>query len=151
MKFINFTQHNLTEEQVAAAREMGATEIVNAKDALANFAEIANDDGNDSIVYTFLQAGKIAEAISTLVGEERAIIHFPISSPRVQAAFWSLLAHLQYLPSHAYIRPEDFKVWEKVRKCCFVFSHTARVSQDVPQPDGSIKKTTVFKFEKFVQ
>ena len=151
MKFINFTQHALTPEQIEAAKAMGATEIINAKYLLENFADIANDNGNDNIFYPFCKAGKIAEAIATLVGEERAIIHFPISSPRVQAAFWTLLAGMKFLTNYGDIRPEDFKVWGKVEKCSFVFSHTRRVSKDVPQPDGSVKKTTVFKFEKFVQ
>jgi len=144
MTFINFTQHSLTEEQVAAARDMGATEIVNAKEALANFSDIANDDGN---VDCASQAQRIAEAIAALAGEEQAIVHFPISSPRVQAAFWRLHEYWKYFT----FQGAEYETWKKVRKCRFVFSHTARVSQDVPQPDGSVKKTTVFKFEKFVQ
>jgi hypothetical protein len=142
MKFINFTQHNLTEEQIEAAKAMGATEIINAKDALANFSEIANDDGNAD---AFRQAHEIAKAIVALTDGKPAIIHFPISSPRVQAAFWR---RYEYWGNN----PDDYEIWwRKIRKCRFVFSHTARVSQDVPQPDGSVKKTTVFKFEKFVQ
>jgi hypothetical protein len=147
MKFINFTQHALTPEQIAAARKMGATEIVNAKDALANFSEIANDDGN---VDAFRQADKIAEAIVALAGKGDAIVHFPISSPRVQAAFWRQYEYWGY-PTYADIHTEDYEMWKQVRKQKFVFSHTARVSQDVPQSDGSVKKTTTFKFEKFVQ
>jgi hypothetical protein len=151
MKFINFTQHNLTEEQIETAKALGATEIINAKDVLPNFAEIANDNGDDSIIYSFYQAGKIAEAIVSLAGNEPAIIHFPISSPRVQAAFWTLLAGMEFFQAKYPHKHENFKVWEKVRKCRFVFSHTARISKDLPQPDGSVKKATVFKFEKFVQ
>ena len=148
MKFINFTQHALTPEQIEAARAMGATEIVNAKDALANFSEIANDDGNVDAVR---QANEIAKAIAALAGKEPAFIHFPISSPRVQAAFWTLHAHWGYPPTEEDITSEDYEVWKKVWMCRFVFSHTRRVSQDVPQPDGSVKKTITFKFEKFVQ
>jgi len=147
MKFINFTQHNLTEEQVEAAKAMGATEIVNAKEVLPNFSDIANDDGN---AYADYQAQRIADAIVALTGEEPAIIHFPISSPRVQAAFWRQHNYWSH-PTYEDIHTENYEVWKKVRKCRFVFSHTARISQDVPQPDGSVKKTTVFKFEKFVQ
>ena len=147
MKFINFTQHDLTNEQIAAAREMGAVAIINAKDALPNFSEIANDDGNTDSADKAMQ---IAEAIVALAGKEPAIVHFPVSSPRVQAAFWRQYEYFSH-PTYADIRSEKFKVWEKVRKCRFVFSHTTRVSQDLPQPDGTVKKTTVFKFEKFVQ
>jgi hypothetical protein len=147
MKFINFTQHNLTEEQVAAARKMGATEIINAKDVLANFPEIANDDGNVDAVR---QANEIAKAIVALAGKGDAIVHFPISSPRVQAAFWRQFEYWGY-PSYADIHSKDYEMWKQVRKQKFVFSHTARVSQDVPQADGTVKKTTVFKFEKFIQ
>jgi hypothetical protein len=147
MKFINFTQHLLTPEQIEAARAMGAREIVNAKDVLANFTEISNDDGNVDAVR---QANRIAGAIAALVGNEDAIIHFPISSPRVQAAFWRQFEYWGY-PSYADIHSEDYEMWKQVRKQKFVFSHTARISQDVPQPDGSIKKTTVFKFEKFIE
>jgi hypothetical protein len=147
MKFINFTQHNLTEEQVAAAHELGATEIVDAKSVLANFSQITNDDGNVDAVR---QANEIAKAIVALAGKGDAIVHFPISSPRVQAAFWRQFEYWGN-PTYADIHTEDYEVWKKVRKYRFVFSHTARVSQDVPQPDGSIKKSTVFKFEKFVQ
>jgi len=147
MKFINFTQHSLTTEQIVAAREMGATEIVDAKSVLANFPEIANDDGN---VDPVRQAHQIAEAIAALAGKGDAIVHFPISSPRVQAAFWRQFEYWGY-PSYADIHSEDYEMWKQVRRHKFVFSHTARVSQDVPQADGSVKKTTVFKFEKFVQ
>jgi len=147
MKFINFTQHALTPEQIEAAKAMGATEIVNAKDVLANFSEISNDDGNTDPIR---QAQLIAKAIAGLAGDERAIVHFPISSPRVQAAFWRLHEYWKY-PTYEDIHTQDYEMWKQVRKHRFVFSHTARVSQDVPQPDGSIKKTTTFKFEKFVQ
>jgi len=147
MKFINFTQHSLTEEQIEAARELGATEIINAKDVLANFSEIANDDGDTNPAH---QAYRIAEAIVALAGKGDAIVHFPVSSPRVQAAFWTLRAHWGYPPTKKDITSEDYEVWKKIWICRFVFSHTARVSQDVPQPDGSVKKTTFFKFEKFV-
>ena len=147
MKFINFTQHALTPEQIEAARAMGATEIVDAKSVLANFAEIANDDGNVDAVR---QANEIAKAIAALAGKEPAFIHFPISSPRVQAAFWRQYEYWGY-PTYADIHSEDYEMWKQVRKCRFVFSHTARVSQDVPQPDGSVKKTTTFRFEKFIE
>jgi len=147
MKFINFTQHNLTEEQIEAAKAMGATEIINAKDILPNFSEIANDDGETD---AFRQAHAIAEAIVALAGKGNAIVHFPISSPRVQAAFWRQFEYWGY-PSYADIHSEDYEMWKQVRKCRFVFSHTARVSQDVPQPDGSVKKTTTFRFEKFIE
>jgi hypothetical protein len=147
MKFINFTQHPLTDEQIRAAYELGANEIVSAKDVLTNFNEIAIDDGN---IDSDRQAQRIAEAIVALAGKEPAIIHFPISSPRVQASFWRLYSYWEY-PSYADKHSDAFKTWEKVRKCRFVFSHTSRISQDLPQPDGSVKKTTVFKFEKFVQ
>jgi hypothetical protein len=149
MRFINFTQHDLTNEQIAAAREMGATEIINAKDVLPNFSEIANDDGNVDPAY---QANRIAEAIVALAGKKTAFIHFPISSPRVQAAFWRLYEFWRHpSPSYADTRTDEYELWQNVRKCCFVFSHTVRASQDVQQPDGSVKKTTVFKFEKFVR
>jgi len=147
MKFINFTQHALTPEQIEAARAMGATEIVDAKSVLANFAEIANDDGNVDAVR---QANEIAKAIAAFAGKEPAFIHFPISSPRVQAAFWRQFEYWGY-PSYADIHSEDYEMWKQVRKHRFVFSHTARVSQDVPQPDGSVKKTTTFRFEKFIE
>jgi len=147
MKFINFTQHALTPEQVEAAKEIGATEIVNAKEVLANFSEIANDDGN---LDATRQAQQIAEAIVALAGKGHAIVHFPISSPRVQAAFWRLHEYWGH-PNYADTRTDEYELWKKVRKCRFVFSHTSRISQDVQQPDGSVKKTTVFKFEKFVQ
>ena len=147
MKFINFTQHALTPEQIEAARAMGATEIVDAKSVMANFAEIANDDGNVDAVR---QANEIAKAIATLAGKGDAIVHFPVSSPRVQAAFWRQFEYWGY-PSYADIHSEDYEMWKQVRKHRFVFSHTARVSQDVPQPDGSVKKTTTFRFEKFIE
>jgi len=147
MKFINFTQHNLTEEQIEAAKALGATEIIDAKSVLSNFNDITNDDGNTDSAY---QAQKIAEAIVALAGKDNAIVHFPVSSPRVQASFWRLHEYWAH-PTYADTRSEKFKVWEKVRKCRFVFSHTSRISQDIQQPDGSVKKTTVFKFEKFVQ
>jgi len=147
MKFINFTQHALTPEQIEAAKALGAKEIINAKDVLPNFAEIANDDGNTDSAY---QAQKIAEAIAALAGKGKAIVHFPVSSPRIQAAFWRKYEYFAH-PTYADSRSENFKVWEKVRECSFVFSHTSRSAQEVPQPDGTVKKTTVFKFEKFVQ
>jgi len=147
MKFINFTQHSLTPEQIEAAKAMGAKEIINAKDVLPNFAEIANDDGETDAVR---QANEIAKAIAALAGNEDAIVHFPVSSPRVQAKFWRQFEYWGY-PSYADIHASEYKLWKKVRKCTFVFSHTSRISQDLPQPDGSVKKTTVFKFEKFVQ
>ena len=147
MRFINFTQHALTPEQIEAARAMGATEIVDAKSVLANFAEIANDDGNVDAVR---QANRIAEAIVALAGKGDAIVHFPVSSPRVQAAFWRQYEYWGY-PTYADIHSEDYEMWKQVRKHRFVFSHTARVSQDVPQPDGSVKKTTTFRFEKFIE
>jgi len=144
MKFINFTQHTLTPEQVEAAKAMGATEIIDAKDILPNFSEIANDDGDTNPAD---QANRIAEAIVALTGKEPAFIHFPISSTRVQAAFWRFHEYWKYF----IFETAEYKTWKQVRKCRFVFSHTARISQDIPQPDGSVKKTTTFKFEKFVQ
>ena len=148
MKFVNFTQHNLTEEQIEAAKAMGATEIINAKDVLANFSEIANDDGDTSPAH---QANRIAEAIVALAGKGDAIVHFPVSSPRVQAEFWKKYNYWGCPPNYSAFYNKDYDTWVKILKYRFVFSHTRRVSQDVPQPDGSVKKTITFKFEKFVQ
>jgi hypothetical protein len=123
MKFINFTQHNLTEEQIEAAKAMGATEIINAKDILPNFSEIANDDGDTNPAH---QANRIAEAIGALAGKGDAIVHFPVSSPRVQAAFWRQFEYWGY-PSYADIHSEDYEMWKQFRNCRFVLSHTASV------------------------
>jgi hypothetical protein len=148
MRFINFTQHSLTPEQISAAREqLGATEIIEVKTILSNFDSIANDDGNVDAVR---QANEIAKAIVALAGKKPAIVHFPISSPRIQASFWRCYEYWGN-PTYADIRSEDYETWKKIRMYRFVFSYSARLTQDVPQADGTVRKITTFKFEKFVQ
>jgi hypothetical protein len=132
MKFINFTQHTLTPEQMEAAKAMGAKEIIH----------ISNPPRfNDNGVNSHQIADDIAEKIAELIGDdETAIVHFPISSPYVMALFWRKYGSSPTEPN-----------WKVVtEKAKFVFSHTDRVTVEEPQPDGSVVKKSVFKFKKFV-
>jgi hypothetical protein len=139
MKFINFTQHTLTPEQMEAAKTMGATEIIN----ISNPPRF-NDDG----VNSYKVVNEIAEEIAKIIGDDEvAVVHFPISSPYVMALFWNKYGSLKTRLVKGKVDPN----WEiVVRRAVFVFSHTDRVMVEEPQPDGSVVKKSIFKFKKFM-
>jgi len=143
MKFINFTQHVLTPEQLKAAQIMGATKIINIPDP-SRFNDNQEDDGTSS--YKLVE--KIAKEIAELIGNDNsAIVHFPISSPYVMSLFWKKYGYIQAKMPKCKVESYWRAVVVKAR---FVFSHTDRVTVEEPQPDGSVIKKSVFKFIKFV-
>jgi len=137
MKFINLTAHALTTEQVAAAKELGVTEFLEAADVLpAEVLDKLRNCPSDNYELTTL-AYKIIDAINQkAVGDDSLLfVHLPCGSPALMWKFCDLVggavAHLD---------------------CVFhaVFSHSVRDSVESTEPDGTVIKKSVFRFEKFI-
>ena len=122
--FLNATQHVLTAEQKAAVASlsMESVSIQELKDVDSDlFSRLANISADASLP-------ELADALIAVM-EQFDAVHLPIGSP----AFQFVLA----------------------RKCAslsttLLFSHSVRQVVEEPQPDGSVVKKTVFKFEKFI-
>lgn len=135
--FLNLTAHALTPEQVAAAKELGATEFLEAADVLPpdTVASLRNcpadKDGLTALAY------KIIDAIKAVaVGDDSLLfVHLPCGSPALMWEFCGIIGGAVPLLD-----------------CVFnaVFSHSVRESVETIQPDGSVVKNSVFRFQKFI-
>jgi hypothetical protein len=130
MKFINLTAHNLTADQIEAAKKLGVTEFLEAADVLPpTILEKLRNCPSDIYEISTL-AIAVLESINGVKGHDNLYVHFPCGSP---ALMWMLARN----------RSED---WDFTP----VFSHSVRDSVETVQPDGSISKQSVFRFEKFI-
>lgn len=122
--FINCTQHTLTPAQIAAAEQFG--QVVEFRDLNPDlFGRLAQMQGDEDLHEL---ANEFVEWLITL--ELPIILHLPIGTP----AFMYVLAQ------------QLARAWVKT-----VFSFSLRRSEDVPQPDGTIRKQQVFDFQKFLE
>lgn len=159
--FINATQHTLNNEQIQAVAQNNMGQLFNLIDIIGKdrYNNIANDNGDASSeklakeIQTELESvilsirGKSnslthdAQKYNLPVSEETIYIHFPLSSPRVMAAFFKWYGSLTTEGNHMNYR--DFEVWKNVE---IVFSYTKRNIVE----EGNTKKV-VFSFEKFLK
>lgn len=122
--FINCTQHNLTPAQLAAAEQFG--QVAEFRDLNPDlFGRLARMQGDEDLNELATEFG---EWLATL--KLPITLHLPIGTP----AFMYVLARQ---PARASVK--------------VVFSFSLRRSEDVPQPDGTIRKQQVFDFQKFLE
>jgi hypothetical protein len=130
--FVNLTAHRLLPEQEEVARkELGVDTIVDADEVLPpEVVQKLRQCPSDPTELAEL-AHKVAELLTEFARESSAklYVHLPVGSP----AFMFILA--QIFPN-AYATP--------------VFSHSGRIVQEVQNPDGTVTKKSIFKFEKFI-
>jgi hypothetical protein len=135
--FLNLTAHALTPEQVAAAQALGATKFLEAADILPPDVVAAmrncpaEKDGLLAIAYQIIDAIK-----ATAKGDDSLpLVHLPCGSP---ALMWKLCDLIGGAVGHL--------------DCVFdaVFSHSVRDSVESTEPDGTVTKKSVFRFEKFI-
>jgi hypothetical protein len=135
--FINLTAHKLTADQIEAAKQLGASRFLEAADILPpdtvdKLRNCPSDkDGLLSIAYQLIDAIK-----ATAKGDDSLpLVHLPCGSP---ALMWKLCDLIGGAVGHL--------------DCVFdaVFSHSVRDSVETLQPDGSVVKNSVFRFEKFI-
>ncbi|MEM4327003.1 MAG: hypothetical protein QXZ13_02445 [Candidatus Diapherotrites archaeon] len=123
MKVLNATLHDLTQDQISALKEMGATEIENLKEVDKElFDKLSNCPSDVNELEDLAE-----KLIDIVVGYD--VTHFPIGSP----AFMFIVAETL---------PDFIRV---------IFSHSNRVSEEIKKSDGSIEKRQTFKFEKFIE
>lgn len=136
MLFINLTQHKLTGEQRKKIFEMWDVKKIMELDDLTRELPIEKLKNSPSDEYELENVA--SEVISFLreleEREGKLVIHLPIGSP----SFMFCLSR------------EIMDAWFTGCDWIIVFSHTDRMSEEITQPDGSIKKITKFKFKKFV-
>lgn len=135
--FLNLTAHNLTADQIEAAKALGATKFLEASDILPpdtvdKLRNCPSDkDGLLSIAYQLIDAIK-----ATAKGDDSLpLVHLPCGSPALMWEFCGIVGGAVPLLD-----------------CVFsaVFSHSVRQSVETVQPDGSVAKNSVFRFEKFI-
>jgi hypothetical protein len=135
--FLNLTAHALTPEQVAAAQSLGASRFLEAADVLLadTVASLRNcpadKDGIVALAYKLIDAIKLQSA-----GQDSLLfVHLPCGSPALMWEFCGIVGGAVPLLD-----------------CVFnaVFSHSVRESVETIQPDGSVVKNSVFRFQKFI-
>lgn len=124
--FVNFSHRQLNEDQLKEAKKM-ASEFIDWSSQCQSYV----DDGS--------KIDKICNSISKDISYfcenyDYVIIHFQVSSPLVMAAFFYNL--FEYLG-------------ENVKKIKFAFSYFKKVSIQEIAWDGTMKRYTDFKFQKF--
>jgi len=127
--FINMTNHEMSDEQVAEAQRM-ADVVISLKEEYPEMAtSLLNTPDNLTDIYCLVSdLLEVIQAISEQYDE--VYLHLPVGSPAFMFALSQRIVIL--------------------RKVTPLFSHSQRVSVDEPQPDGSVVKRSVFKFEKFI-
>jgi hypothetical protein len=136
--FINCTAHNLTPEQIEAAKQY-SDNIRNLKELNPDlYNQLVNCPSNEIELFnlseTFIQYLLHLGSYTGLPNSEpneKIVVHLPIGSPFLMALF--------------------FLNFPKENKIQFVFSHSDRVSIDEKLPDGSITKKAIFKFIRFLE
>lgn len=134
--FVNLTEHELTADQIEAAKKLGVTRFLEAADILPpdTLEKLRNCPSDykelTAIVY------EIIGVLKQMPHEDKSpFVHLPCGSP---ALMWLLSANsnLAEISDGYFLIP--------------VFSHSVKDSQETVQADGSIVKNSVFRFEKFI-
>lgn len=122
---LNTLQHQLQDNQIIELLRLGY-EIINLRDANPElFSKLANSPSEEEEIL------ELAEEFADFILNFPAVL-LPLGSPAVMFATAMQLKDLQ------------------TTKKNFFFAHSIRISEDVPQPDGTIKKIQIFKHEKFL-
>ena len=130
--FVNLTAHRLLPEQVRAIKEdLGIEEIVDAEEVvpkglLEKLRQCPADPKE-----LFRMACELSDALVKYTRENGVdlYVHLPCGSPAFMWCFANVFPH-KFISA--------------------VFSHTKREVVETQQPDGSVVKKSVFKFEKFI-
>ncbi len=128
--FVNLTAHQLSDAQVEEIKKF-ADEIVKAEAVLSREMIQKLRQCPSDVKELYDLAYELSEYLKEYARMEGAYlyVHLPTGSP----VFMWVLGY--YFP-HTY--------------CCPVFSHSRRVVEEVPQPDGTVIKKSVFRFEGFI-
>jgi len=130
--FLNLTAHELTKEQIEAAkRQLEIDEFLDAKDVIPKHLlwRLRQCPADEKEVY------KLATKINYILDRYAydygidLYVHLPAGSPAFMWCFANVFSH-KFLKA--------------------VFSHTRRITEEVQQPDGSVVKKSVFRFERFI-
>lgn len=134
MKFINLTAHALTADQIAAAKDLGVNKFLEAADVLpANVLEKLRNCPDEAASLELL-AKKVIEAVNQ-VADGFTYVHLPCGSP---ALMWAMAGLTMGQNPHLPL------------KLTPVFSHSVRESVEEIQPNGTVMKRSVFRFESFI-
>lgn len=124
MKITNLvTQHNLNEGQIKGLQSYGTLTSDLPE-------ELKKALGNTPSSYTELRAlaRRVVEAIKI---REATSVHGPIGSP----AFWDVLKSMLHT----------------TKVCVIIYSHSERESIETIQPDGTVVKSSTFRFKHFIE
>ena len=128
---LNATAHQFTQKQFKALKEIiGKNKKFEIKELPKELKDkLLNCPDNDEELL------KLANELTSFIAQNDIdYLHLPIGSP----AFMFLFAALfdLFLTSHG---------------CTILFSHSVRKSIEQTNPDGTVTKSSVFEFEKFIE
>ena len=130
--FLNLTVHPLLPEQrEAAKRELGVQEFLEAGDVLPpEIVQKLRQCPSDPLELTMLAYAVAGFIVGYATSKKvHVFVHLPAGSPAFMWAFADVFPN-------AYATP--------------VFSHSSRESIEERLPDGTVRKRSVFKFERFI-
>ena len=136
VKVMNLMQHELNEEQL---NELGTmlpeiAEIIDGKNEISYHNELANTPGD---------WGKLSKLADRLVNDcllsmrQYDAVILPVGSPAFQTAIGFAICRAKQEGALDFDSP------------MMIWAHSVRESVDQPQPDGSIRKMSVFNHSHF--
>jgi hypothetical protein len=132
MKHVLWTpQHEPTPEQVSELRQIAEfgelKKLSNIAPDLCGQLQNCPAEGLDDLARRLYS-----------VCQDFSVVILPIGSPAFMWKFSIVCSQVAHRPDHGHI-----PVW--------LFAHSIRESRDEPQSDGSVKKTSVFRHERFIR
>jgi hypothetical protein len=136
VKVMNLMQHQLNEKQLIELGTMlpAEIEIIDGKNEISYYNELANTPGD---------WGKLSKLADRLVSdcllsmEQYEAVILPVGSPAFQTAIGFAICRAKQEGALDFDSP------------MVVWAHSIRESIDQPQPDGSVRKASVFKHSHF--
>lgn len=137
-KILICLQHELQEKQITELKQLGYDIYLLREENPEIFNKMANSPSDPEDIRILAD-----EFVNFILRQDIEAVLLPLGSP---ALMFQIAKYLG----------EDFWLTQKAKKQGynplpkFFFAHSTRVSEDVPQPDGTVKKVQVFKHEKFI-
>ncbi|GIW57349.1 MAG: hypothetical protein KatS3mg083_294 [Candidatus Dojkabacteria bacterium] len=142
IKFYNFTQHKLLGDQQSYIKEkLGIEEVTELSEICPwLYKELSNTPGKVAMLKDL--AHSMVAKILQLADNYFSVIHMPIGSP----GFNYLLSQKLYKTKISLLQG-----YTQVKYGYLViFSHMPRICEETHNPDGTVSKKYVLKFDKFI-
>lgn len=132
-KCIWATSHNITIEQTKELEKLGYNIVFLSDSDIGLLNKMSTLKIDDDLV-------SIANCLLLLALENKADIIQPSGSPKFQFILGGISANMYRDRFHD-------RSFTPVK---VLYSHSDRVSEDIPQPDGTVKKISTFKHVMFI-